>query len=318
MRKSLVFASVLCAVGSGVQAQEYPTREIKLICGFVAGSGADVMYRFMAERLQQIAGKPVVVENRPGAQGHIATAYVAKSKPDGYTILPAGGSGLASIRYVLKNPPVDPLKDFDYIGGVLKQGWYLSVDAKSPIKTVAELTEHLKKKGAKGSYATSTNFGTIFAELYKGATGLQTLQVNYKTIGDSANDLASGTVDMAMSDPIYTIANVRNGRIRALAVSTGERVAATPDIPTMKELGIPGVDLGVWWSVQVPAGTPKPIRDKIGGWFNQMLKMEETKKFFNNIGTDPFIASPEETRELIVKDMENWKNWVQSAKIEPQ
>lgn len=319
MRKLAWAAALFGSVAAtGVSAQEYPTREIKLICGFVAGSGADVMYRFMAERLQQLAGRPVVVENRPGAQGHIATAFVAKSKPDGYTILPAGGSGLASMNYVLKNPPVDPLKDFDFIGGVLKQGWYLSVDAKSPIKTVADLTEHLKKKGGNGSYATSTNFGTIFAELYKNAAGLQTVQVNYKTIADSANDLSSGTIDMAMSDPIYTIANIRSGRIRALAVSTGERVAATPDIPTMKELGVPGIDLGVWWSVQVAAGTPKPIRDKIGGWFNEMLKMEETKKFFNNIGTDPFIASPEETRALIVKDMENWKTWTQQAKIEPQ
>ena len=162
MRTMAIVAALFAgAAAIPANAQEYPTREIKLICGFVAGSGADVMYRFMAERLQQIAGRPVVVENRPGAQGHIATAFVAKSKPDGYTILPAGGSGLASMNYVLKNPPVDPLKDFDFIGGVLKQGWYLSVDAKSPIKTVAELTEHLKKKGDKGSYATSTNFGTI-------------------------------------------------------------------------------------------------------------------------------------------------------------
>ncbi len=319
MQKPTLIVALLAGIAATpLQAQEYPSREIKLICGFVAGSGADVMYRFMAEKLQQIAGKPVVVENRPGAQGHIATAFVAKSKPDGYTILPAGGSSLASIGYLMKTPLADPLKDFDYIGTVLKQGWYMTVDTKSPIKTVAEMTAHLKQKGSKGSYATSTNFGTVFAELYKAATGLETVQVNYKTIADSANDLASGTIDMAMADPIYTISNLRNGRIRALAVSTGQRVAATPDIPTMTELGIPGVDVGVWWSVQVAAGTPKPIRDTIGKWFTQMLSMDETKKFFANIGTDVFISSPEATRDLIVKDMESWKNYVARAKIEPQ
>lgn len=299
------------------QAQQYPAREIRLICGFAAGSGADVMYRFLANKLQTVAGKPFVVENRPGAMGNIANVYVARSKPDGYTILPSGGSGLASMKYIMKNPPVDALKDFDYIGTIMKQGWYLSVDVKSPIKTLAELTQKLKKDGANASYSTATSIGTVFAELYKAGAGLQTVRVNYRTIGDSMNDLSSGVIAMAMSDPPFTIANIRNGRIRALAVSTPQRVAATPDIPTMAELGYPEVDVGVWWGIQVAAGTPKPIRDTIGKWFEQVLKMEETVKFFKDIGSDVFISTPEETRALVVRDMKKWSEFVVKARLDP-
>jgi tripartite-type tricarboxylate transporter receptor subunit TctC len=319
MRKiGLVSVLLASLAATGVQAQEYPTREIRLMCGFPAGSGADIMYRHIAEKLSALAGKPVLVENRPGVQGHLAHVHTARAKPDGYTLSLQGGSSLASINFLLKNPPVDPLKDFDYIGMVLRQGWYLSVDAKSPIKTIAELTAHLKQKGAKGSYAVSTNTGIVFAELYKAAAGLETVQVNYKTIMDSINDLAAGNVDMSMTDPPFTIASIRAGRFRAIAVSTGTRVNATPDIPTMAESGVPGIDVDVWWSMQGPAGMPAPVRDKLAGWLKQIVNSEETKKFYVGIGTDPLIGTGEETRALIVKDMDRWRDWVKRAKIEPQ
>jgi tripartite-type tricarboxylate transporter receptor subunit TctC len=297
-------------------AQEFPSREIRLLCGFAAGSGADITYRFLAEKLRPLVGKPVIVENKPGVQGYLAASELAKSKPDGHTIMLAGGSGLAAVPYIFKNPPVDPSRDFDYVGSLLKQGWYLSVDAKSPIKSISELTALLKAKGAAASYATSTNIGTVFAELYKEAAGVQPVQVNYKTVGDALNDLASGHVDMAMTDPPFTIGSVRNGKLRALAVSTGQRVAATPDVPAMAELGYK-IDFSIWWSIQVAAGTPKPIRDQIGKWFETVLQMEDTKNFFSSIGSEVFISSPEETRALIAKDSELWRDYLRRAKIEP-
>ncbi len=319
MRKFGLLTTLLAGLAAtGAQAQDYPSREIRLICGFPAGSGADIMYRHIAEKLSAAAGKPVLVENKPGVQGHLAHVTVAKAKPDGYTLTLQGGSSLASINFLLKNPPVDPLKDFDYIGMVLRQGWYLAVDAKSPIKTVAELTAILKQKGSKGSYAVSTNTGIVFAELYKAGAGLETVPVNYKTIMDSMNDLAGGNVDMSMTDPPFTIASLRAGRLRALAVSTGKRVAATPDIPTMEESGIPGIDVDVWWSIQGPAGMPKPVRDQLGKWIHQIVTSDDTKKFYAGIGTDPLIGTGEETRALIIKDMDRWRDWVKRAKIEPQ
>ncbi len=312
-----VFFTAVLLLSQSCYGEGYPTREIKLICGFPAGSGADITYRFVAEKLRPLVGRPVLVENRPGLQGYLASAEVAKSKPDGHTIMLAGGSGLAAVRYVLKHSPVDPLKDFDYIGTLLKQGWYMSVATDSPAKSVSELTAYLKTKGSKASYATSTNMGTVFAELYKAAAGVQPLQVNYKGISDAMNDLSSGQIDMAMTDPPFTIGSIHNSRIRALAVSTAKRVAATPDIPAMAELGFDDIDFTVWWSIQVAAGTPKPIRDQLAKWFETVLQMDETKRFFASIGSDVFISSPDDTRALLVEDMERWRGYVSLAQIEP-
>ncbi len=320
MRRFIALTALFTAnvwIGQPGYAEEYPSREIKLICGFPAGSGADITYRFVAEKLRALAGKPVIVENRPGLQGYLASAEVAKSKPDGHTIMLAGGSGLAAVRFVLKHSPVDPLNDFDYIGTLLKQGWYMSVAANSPVRSVSELTSYLKTKGSKASYATSTNMGTVFAELYKAAAGVQPLQVNYKGINDAMNDLSSGQVDMAMTDPPFTIGGIQSGRVRALAVSTAKRVAATPEIPAMAELGFGDIDFTVWWSIQVAAGTPKPIRDQLAKWFEAVLQMDETKGFFASIGSDVFISSPENTRALIIEDMEQWREYARRARIEP-
>ncbi len=318
MRKAFLMASVVASVAAAnTQAQEYPSREIRLICGFPPGSGADINYRHIAERLSVLAGKPVLVENRPGLQGHLAHTQTAKAKPDGYTLSLQGGGSLSSINFLFKDPPVDPLKDFDYIGMIMRQGWFLSVDAKSPIRTVADLTAHLKTKGPNGSYAVSTSVGIVFAELYKAAAGLQTVQVNYKTVMDSLNDLAAGNVDMSMTDAPFTLASIRAGRLRAIAVSTRQRRSAMPDIPTMEESGVPGIDVDVWWSMQGPAGMPAPVRAKLAGWLNQILTSEETKKFYASVGADPLIGTGEETRALIIKDMERWRDWVKRAKINP-
>ncbi len=320
MQKYSAFAILLVAAiasGGAASAQDFPSREIKLICGFPAGSGADITYRFIAEKLRPLVGKPVIVENRVGAQGYIAAAEVAKSKPDGHMIMLTGGSGLSAVKYLFKSPPVDALKDFEYVGTLLKQGWYLSVDARSPVKSVADLTQLLKSKGTQASYATSTNMGTVFAELYKAAAGVQPVKVNYKSVADAMNDLSSGHVDMAMTDPPFTIAATGNGKLRALAVSTAKRVAAMPDIPAMAELGFNDIDLTVWWSIQVAAGTPKPIRDQIAKWFETVLRMDETQKFFSTIASDVFISTPDETRALIIKDMERWREYARRANIEP-
>jgi tripartite-type tricarboxylate transporter receptor subunit TctC len=298
-------------------AQEYPSREIKLVCGFVAGSGADVIHRYFAEKLKTLIGKPVIVENKPGASGNLAHTYVAKSKPDGYTVYPVGGTALAASLYLFKNPPTDPLKDFEPLTALIKQPWVLIVDAKSPFKTLPELTAFLKEKKNKASYSTSTTTGIIVGELYKSIAGLETVQVNYKTIGDSLNDLLSGTIDFAMADAAFSLGQIKNGRVRALATSSGTRMKSMADIPTMIEGGVPGIDVTVWWAVQLPTGTPKPILDTLQAWFTEILNMPETEQFLANIGTDVFKTTPGETRALLEQEIRNWADYVRLAKIDP-
>jgi tripartite-type tricarboxylate transporter receptor subunit TctC len=320
MRRLFITAIVISAFAGMVQSahsQNFPSREIRLICGFPAGSGADIFYRFIAERLRTVIGKPVIVENRPGNQGFLAATEVAKSKPDGHTIGLEGGNGFAAAKFLYKTPSIDPLKDFEFVGAVLTQGWYLSVDGNSPIKSLAELTAHLKVRGDKGAYATSTTIGTVFAELYKDAAGVTPTQVNYKSVRDSVNDLASGQIDMAMTDPAFTIGSISSGKLRALAVSTAQRMAATPDVPAMAELGYKNIDLSVWWTAQVAAGTPAPIVEQLGRWFEAVLKMEETQKFFASVGSEPLIMSPQQTRARLIENTGRWEQYIKQAKIEP-
>jgi tripartite-type tricarboxylate transporter receptor subunit TctC len=300
------------------RAQEYPSRPIKLVCGFVAGSGADVVHRYLADKLHGLAGVPVIVDNKPGASGNLAHAYVANSKPDGYTVYPVGGSTLASSVHLFKKPPIDPLKDLEPVGTLLKQGWLIVVKADAPFKTLPDLTAYLKAKKDKASYSTATVPGIVTAELYKNIAGLQTVQVNYRTIGDSLSDLLSGTIDVMFADAAYTLREMQNGRLRPLAISTAQRIDAMPDIPTMAEGGVPGVNIVVWWANMVPAGTPKPIKDKLRGWFDQIARMDDTAKFLRSIGTDPFVMGPEETSKFLAQEIKTWGDEITLAKIQPE
>jgi tripartite-type tricarboxylate transporter receptor subunit TctC len=209
------------------------------------------------------------------------------------------------------------LKDFDPLTALIKQPWVLVVDAKSPFKTLPELTAYLKEKKNRASYSTSTTTGIITGELYESIAGLETVQVNYKTIGDSLNDLQSGAIDFAMADAAFALGQSKNGNVRILATSSGQRMKSMADIPTMAEGGVPGIDVTVWWAVQLPAGTPRPIADKLQAWFTEILNMPETEQFLSNIGTDVFKTTPAETRALLEQEIKNWADYVKLAKIDP-
>jgi tripartite-type tricarboxylate transporter receptor subunit TctC len=297
-------------------AQEYPSQDIRMVCAFPPGSGADVLVRYFAEKLRPIVNRTVIVENKVGAGGNIATEYVARAKPDGYTIFVHAGTAVAAGQSLYKKPPVDVAKEIRVAATINRQPFMLVVDAKSPYKTVAELTAAMKQKGDKASYATAAPTGRIMGELYRLKEGLKAVEVNYRSAPDSLNEILSGKLDFAMHDPVFSLAQQREGRLRILAVSTGKRLDALPDQPTMTELGIP-MDLTGWWAAMVPTGTPKPVVDKIHQWFVQMVSSEETKKFLNSFGGDPYINTPEQGQALLERDVKDWGDYVRLAKIEP-
>ena len=209
----------------------------------------------------------MIVENKVGAGGHIATEFVARAKPDGHTIYVFAATGAAAMAAMFKNPPVDVSKTIQVAATINRQPFMLVVDAKSPYKTVKELTDAMKAKGDKATYASAAPPGTIMGEIYKQKTGVQAVEVNYKTAPDSLNELTSGKLDYGMHDPVFSLAQQREGRLKILAVSTGERLQASPDLPTMKESGV-DMDMTIWWAAMVPQGTPKPIVDQINKWFS--------------------------------------------------
>lgn len=319
-RIALFLASLSLAVGAvPARAQDYPSRDIRAICNFAAGSGADILVRYFSDRLAKLTGRAVVVENRPGAQGNIATDLAAKSKPDGYTILitPAS-STLAAAPHIFRKLPFDPLKDFTPIGSVAKLSFLVAVDAAKPIKTVTELTQYLKGRPTQGAFGASNNSGMVAGMLYRDQASLATTHVPYKVTADMFNDLVRGELDFVVSDATGSIGQIRAGRLRPIAVTSATRAAAMPDVPTMIEAGFTGFDVTPWWGVVVRAGTPKPVVDRLAALIHQIASSDETRSFLERTATDPFPGTPETMDALLRSDYQRWEKFVKLAKIEPQ
>jgi tripartite-type tricarboxylate transporter receptor subunit TctC len=315
----IVVAAAMVVVAAPAAAQDYPAREIHSVVNFPPGTGMDITIRFYAQKLTEITGKPVIVDNKPGALGNIATEYVARAKPDGYTfMITPGSSTLAAAASIFKKLPFDPVKDLQPVMLLSKLGFVFAVDGKSPIKSIAELTDALKKKPGNGAYGTGANTGIVAAELYKVRTGLETNQVLYKGVYENLNDLYGGQLDYGTFDPTAAFEPARTGKIRALAVSSGTRLGSYPDVPTMAESGFPGYDLTPWLGIVLPAGTPKKIVDKLAAWHRQINETPEAKKALAQFGYDPLDGDADAMAALIKSDIVKWAEFVKLAKIEPQ
>jgi tripartite-type tricarboxylate transporter receptor subunit TctC len=318
--KTALGAAVLPAAGlfpAPALAQQYPAQDIHFICGFAPGSGADIIVRFYAEKVRVLSGRSIIVENKVGAIGNIATEYVARSKPDGYTVYITGASALAASHNISKSPSVDVGKQLQIVGTINKQPVMVAVRADGPIKTLAELTALLKTKGDKASYATSNPTAKVVGAMYRQQAGVQAVDVSYRTSADYLNDLSSGNIDYAIPDNVFAVAQARAGRMRILAVSTGQRMKAAPELPSMTELGYP-MDLQGWWAGLVPAGTPRPIVDQLGKWISEVTASEDGKTFLASIASDPWVTSPDEAQAFFLKQIEQWGEYVRIANIEKQ
>jgi tripartite-type tricarboxylate transporter receptor subunit TctC len=298
-------------------AQAYPSQDVHFICGFAAGSGADIIVRYFADKMRPIIGRTIIVENKPGALGNLATEHVARSKPDGHTIYVTGGSSLAGNMHILKNPSVDAAKQLQVAGTINKATMMIGVRADAPYKDLRELTAAMKQKGDKASYAFANPTAKVLGALYREKAGLQSVDVAYRTGAEFLNDLYTGNIDYAIPDNIQAMAQARAGRMRILAVGAAERMQSTPDLPTATELGYP-MDVRSWWGMFLPAATPRPIIDQINGWLAQVVATEDTKKFLAGIASDPWISKPDEAQDYLRKEIERWGEYVRIAKIEPQ
>lgn len=315
--KALAAALLALAAPLGA-AQDYPAREIRSICNFSPGSGADIVVRYYSDALSRLAGRPVLVENRPGAQGLLATDFVAKSKPDGYTLMitPAS-STLASAPHLFKKLPFDPVNDFDAVTTLLTLSFTIAVDANGPLRTIPELVARLKSRPGEGFYGTQSNSGQVAAELFKEKLGLKTTYVPFKVTGDAFANLLGGNIDFMSVDSTWA-ATMHPARVRILAVTSARRNSSLPDVPTLAELGLGDFDITPWWGVVVPAGTPRPAIERLAGWFNQINTTPETKQFLARQAADAFPGTPESMTALMKTEGERWGRYARLAKIEPQ
>ncbi len=311
-------AFVALAVASPAQAQDYPNRTIHAYVGFPPGSGADIIGRYFSRKLSELSGKPVVVENKPGATSNIALGIVQNAKPDGYTILYSANSNMAGSRFLFKDLPFDTQKDFLPIAQLTQTTFMLVVAPNSPIKSIAELTGMLRTNNrAKFAYTNQTS--QLATEFYKSLIGVNTVPVSYKTSADTVGDLANGSVDFMVIDGTFGSGQVKAGRLRPLAVTTAQRHPSLPDVPTMREAGVSEYDeFASWWAAWAPAGTPRPIIDKLAGWLGEITKMDETREFLVAVAGTPQQGGPDETAQRLVREIAKWDRVTKAAGITPQ
>lgn len=309
--------AISMSVALPATAQEYPNQSVKVVLGYGAGGGADLAVRKLAEKISQLSGQPFVVLNKPGANGNIAAQEVARSKPDGYTLLWSPSSGYVSNHLVFKNTPYDPKEDLQLISTFTQYGFVLLVHKDTPANSVAELTEFLKKKNG-GFYGTSATSFSASAEVYKLAAGLKTQPVNYKTSGDSVRDLAGNRIDFAFTDAAFALAQAKSGQIKALAVSLQKRMSQAPEIPTMEESGLPGYELNGWMGLAAPKATPQNVVLRLNRWVQQILAMPDIDKFIRDSGSEPFFVRPEEIARFQDAQIEKWRKLVATGAIAVQ
>ena len=307
----------MSAVPQDARAQAYPSQDVQFICGFAAGSGADIIVRYFADKMRPLMNRTIVVQNKPGALGNIATEFVARSKPDGHTIYVTGANSVAASMHIFKKPPVDVGTALQIVATINKATMMVVVRADAPWKSVPELTAAMKEKGDKASYAFANPTSKVLGAMYKERAGLQAVEVAYRTGADYLNELYAGKIDFAVADNIQAMAQTNAGRMRILAVGAGTRMQSASDIPTLTEFGYP-MDIRSWWAALVPAGTPRPIVDQLNVWFSQVVKSEETRTFLNGIASDPWVSKPEEGQAYFLQQIKDWADYVRVAKIEPQ
>ena len=297
---------------------DYPNRDIHIISSQAAGSGADTIVRFYANKIQEMSRNTVIVENRQGAFGMIAFKALADGKPDGYTLYMSAGSSIASAPHLYNNMSVDPLKQFTQVTTLAKFAFMLVVPKESPYNSVAELVEGLKKKPDNGLYGATATSGVVSAELLKVYSGLKTTQVAYKDSRSAVTDLMANQIDFMFMDPLAANEHIRAGRIKGLAVAMQERLGSMPEIPSMKDAGFPQIDVVTWWTLTAPAGTPRPVIDKLAAWVNTVTKSPEGKEFLERNGMDQFPGTPESANALLHSDSDKWKDYIAKAGIEKQ
>lgn len=300
------------------QTQNYPSQTIRFVTGFPPGSGADVVTRFVAEQIRQLAKVNTLVENRVGAAGSIAMQTVARSKPDGYTILMSTATATASSMSLYKKPHVDVARELRIGATINRQGFMIVVDKNSPHKTLKELTAALKAKGDKASYGVAATSGIVLGEVYRALIGAPTVQVRFRTASDSLKEMASGVLEFASIDPQVGLSQSRAGNIRILGVSTGERLNAIPDVPTMKEGGFKDFDQTGWWAMIVPAATSDSVVEVMDGWMKQILAKPETIKFFADAGADAWYLPVRDAQKRFLQEIVNWGEYMRIAKIPKQ
>jgi len=312
-----LFAAVALALLAGAaQGQDsYPGKPVRILVGYAAGGGNDIIVRVMQPELQKGLGQPVIIENKPGAQGIIAAELAARSAPDGYTIM-MGPSGPMTINPATYSKlPYSPTRDFTPISMICEFPLLVTVDAKLPINSVKELIDYAKANPGKSNYASSAGIFQITTEMFKQRTGTAIEMIPYKSSGESVQAVIGGQVMMTIVDPPPATGPLKAGTLRGLAVTSAKRHPSWPDLPTMSEAGVHDMEVPVWTAFFAPAKTPPAIVARLQQEVARVVQTAEVREKFAGMGLDPVGGSSEDLGRRMLRDIEKWTAVAKAANI---
>ena len=319
MRRNFCCAFLLALALPYAAAQDYPSKPVKLVVPFPPGGSVDLVARLIGKSLQDELKQPFLVENKPGASGNIGAGQVAKSPADGYTLLVGSAGVFAANQYLYANPPFDPLTAFVPIMRIVDQPNLLVVSGNSPIHSVRELIAAAKAQPGKltfgsASVGSAQHFAT---EVFKQQTGVDLLHVPYKGGAPALTDLMGGQIDMLFDTSPTALPYAKSGKLRALAITSAQRSPLLPDVPTMKEAGLPNYEVVTWTGIAAPAGTPAAVVNRINAALKTALKGPLGQQLAD-AALIPVGDSPEAFRAFLHKDAANYSRLVKSANISLQ
>jgi tripartite-type tricarboxylate transporter receptor subunit TctC len=305
MSRLLLLLTLLCA--APVHAQDFPNRPPRLIVGFTPGGGVDINARVLASKMSEVIGQQVIVENKPGAGTNIANEYVAKAAPDGYTLL-FTSPAVAINMSLYKNPPYDALRDFATVSIFSESTNLLVVPASLPVKTVQELIALAREKPGALNYSSAGSGTTqhLAGELFKLRTKTNIVHVPYKGSAPSLTALLAGDVQLSFVNPVAIGQHVKSGKLRALAVAGAKRTSFMPEVPTMKEAGVDGVEVALWYAVLAPSATPRETINTLAGAVAKSAQAPEIRKRLEEQGAEPVGNTPEEFGKILREEVAKW------------
>jgi tripartite-type tricarboxylate transporter receptor subunit TctC len=314
--RTLLLAPLLAVAVSAAFAQAYPNRPVKLIVPFAPGGFTDVVARILGQKLSESLGQQFVVENKAGAGSTIGTDFVAKSPPDGYTLLMVSSTHVIS-PWIYKTLPYDPIKSFTVISKLVDSPYVLLVNPKVQARNVQEFIALAKASPDSIHYASSGNGSAqhLMGGLFVAMTGAPLKHVPYRGSGAAAQDLVAGVVESSFAGVPNALAQVPTGRLRALAVTTAKRIPQLPDVPTMQEAGVAGYEASVWLALLAPAGTPADIVAKLNSEVARLMNSPDTRKALFDAGVEGTPSTPEAMSQYMVQEMARWGKLVQDTGI---
>ena len=303
----LAVAVVAFALAGATGAQSFPSKPIRLISPYAAGGANDIVCRVIAEKLSELMGQTVVVDNKPGAGSMVGSTLLVKSPPDGYTIMMADIAHGANPA-LRKTMPYDTLKDFTPVVLVAELPTVLLVNPSVPANSIAELVAYAKRNPGKLNYS-SSGFGStnhLAAEVFKDELGLDIVHVPYQGGGEAMNALLGGQVQMLFITLPASLPHIKAGKVRALALTSARRMDSLPDVPTVAETVLPGFDINLWIGVVAPAGTPPAVVDRLNADFNKVLAMPAVKERITALGANIAGGTPAQFDAFIRKELQRW------------